>query len=174
MRQYQKRVFHVLLAITRNFDAAEQLTQECFLRAFKKRADFRGDAQVSTWLIRIAINLANDYARSKRLAFWRGIHRVDNIESYALRDGRRSPEQIIIDGEILQQLQTAIDRLTRKQRTVFILRFVEEMPLEAISEAMDLEIGTVKSHLFRALENVKKSYRKKKLQDGLCRNNTLS
>jgi RNA polymerase sigma-70 factor, ECF subfamily len=163
MQQHQKRIYHLLLAMTSNSDAAEQLTQECFLRAFKNSASFRGDAQVSTWLIRIAINLAHDYARSKRLMFWRGVHKVDRLESFAWRDGRRSQEQTFIDRERIEQLQAAIDRLPKKQRAVFLLRFVEEMPLDAISEVMDLEIGTVKSHLFRAVESVKKFYRKKKL-----------
>jgi RNA polymerase sigma-70 factor, ECF subfamily len=163
MQQHQQRIFRLLLAMVRDSDAAEHLTQECFLRAFKNRSSFRGDAQMSTWLIRIAINLAHDHNRNKRLAFWRSIHRVEHIEFFALHDVRRSPEETLIDGEKIGQIQSAINQLSNKQRTVFVLRFVEEMPLEAISEVMDLEIGTVKSHLFRAVESVKKFCRKKKM-----------
>ena len=163
MQKHQKRIFRLLLSMVRDLETAEHLTQECFLRAFKNRSSFRGGSQISTWLIRIAINLANDHNRNKQFAFWRSMHRVDHIESFALPDAGRSPEQRLIDREKLDQLQAAIDRLPRKQKTAFLLRFVEEMPLEEISEAMDLEIGTVKSHLFRASESVKKFYRKKKL-----------
>ena len=118
---------------------------------------------MSTWLIRIAINLAHDHNRNKRLMFWRGIHRVEHIESFAAPDVRRSPEQTLIDREKIDQIQSAINQLSHRQRTVFVLRFVEEMPLEEISKVMALDIGTIKSHLFRAVESVKKFCCKKKV-----------
>src|SRR5438874_12785786 len=68
---YQQRIYRVLWAVLRDHDGAETLTQECFLRAYKKRHSYRAEAGVYTWLVRIALNLAADYRRNRRAGFWR-------------------------------------------------------------------------------------------------------
>src|SRR5580698_2758322 len=70
---YEPRVFRFLLVTLRDRDAAETLTQETFLRAWSARASFRSDCAVSTWLIRIALNLARDHTRTGRFRFWKHI-----------------------------------------------------------------------------------------------------
>jgi RNA polymerase sigma-70 factor (ECF subfamily) len=69
VREHQQRIYRVLFALLRNAEEANCLTQECFLRAFRKRASYRGEAGLGTWLTRIAINLVRDRARNQRLAF---------------------------------------------------------------------------------------------------------
>lgn len=64
--QNQKRIYRTLLLLVRDADAAEVLTQECFLRAFPKRGEFRGESALTTWLVRIAVNLARDHNRRLR------------------------------------------------------------------------------------------------------------
>src|SRR3954463_7464866 len=71
VRRNQKRIFRLLMALLRDEDAADSLTQECFLRAYKKRASFRGDSSVDTWVYRIAVNLARDYMRNRKQSFWK-------------------------------------------------------------------------------------------------------
>src|SRR6185369_13489559 len=71
VRLYWQRVFRFTLASARDRDVAETLTQECFLKAYRGRDSFRGDSTVQTWLMQIAINLVRDFARSRRLQFWR-------------------------------------------------------------------------------------------------------
>src|SRR5690348_14573422 len=71
IRLYQQRVYRLVLAQTGEPDLAEELTQECFIRAFQKQKGFRGDCQVFTWLARIAINLVRDHFRNRRFAMWR-------------------------------------------------------------------------------------------------------
>lgn len=154
---HQKQIYRTLLFLVRDTDEAEILTQECFLRAFKMRSSFRGGANLATWLIRIAINLAYDHNKSRRWAFWRGLTRTERIDTIPLLDIQRSPEQALIDTELVDVIQTAVNRLSRQQKTVFLLRFVEDLPLEAISETMDLNLGTVKSHLHRAIEAVRRA-----------------
>src|SRR4030042_1134425 len=63
---HQRRIHRILLALLRDADAADTLTQEVFFRAFAKRSSFRGDASVGTWLVRIALNLARDHRRCRR------------------------------------------------------------------------------------------------------------
>src|SRR5580765_6111218 len=70
---YWPRVFRFALASLRDRDAAEALTQDCFLHAYKAWGRFRGDASVQTWLMRIAVNLVRDASRNRRLQFWKRV-----------------------------------------------------------------------------------------------------
>jgi RNA polymerase sigma-70 factor (ECF subfamily) len=158
VREHQKQIYRVLLFLVRDADAAENLTQECFLRAFRKRGSFRGESRVSTWLVRIAINLARDHNRNRRWAFWQKLTRTDPLDAFKVPDVQRSAEQAVMDHESLDAIRAAVEKLPERQKAVFLLRFVEDMPLEAIAEVMDLELGTVKSHLFRALGTVRRLY----------------
>src|SRR5512142_2381427 len=90
---YWPRVFRFALASLRDRDAAEALTQDCFLHAYKAWTRFRGDASVQTWLMRIAVNLVRDASRNRRLQFWKRLRAGDpeRIGRYA-PDGRFSPE----------------------------------------------------------------------------------
>jgi len=76
--RHQQRIYRILLSIVKDRDMAEVLTQECFLRAYRKHASFRGDSSLATWLVRIAVNLAHDHARNRRRAFWRRFYRARN------------------------------------------------------------------------------------------------
>src|ERR1051326_6818464 len=73
VRLHQRRIFRLLLAMLRDEDIAETLTQETFLRAYRKRADFRGEGRLDGWLMRIAVNLGRDHIRSRRGGFWEGL-----------------------------------------------------------------------------------------------------
>jgi RNA polymerase sigma-70 factor, ECF subfamily len=158
--EHQKQIFRILLSIVRDSDVADTLTQECFLRAFRKRSSFRGESSLRTWLVSIAINLARDHKRNRRWAFWRTLSRTDRIDAVETMEVYRSPEQTLMNRERMKLIQSAIESLSDRQRTIFLLRYVEEMPLETIAEAMSLKIGTVKSHLFRATESVKAAYKR--------------
>jgi RNA polymerase sigma-70 factor (ECF subfamily) len=156
VRQHQGRIFRFLLSLLRDLDAAETLTQECFLRAYRKRASFRGEASIATWLTRIAINLAADHGKSRRRAFWSKLFGRDRAEGseaaiLAVADRRPSAERALIANEQYETVREVVDALPARQRAVFLLRFVEEMTMEEIAQATGLETGTVKSHLHRAL-----------------------
>jgi RNA polymerase sigma-70 factor (ECF subfamily) len=87
--QNQKQIYRTLLFLVRDADAAENLTQECFLRAFRMRSKFRGESTPATWLVRIAINLAQDHNRNRRWVFWRRLTRTDRIDAMSPIDCRR-------------------------------------------------------------------------------------
>ena len=78
VEQYRARLLRFLFASVRDMDLAETLTQDCFWKAYKHRSAFRGECSVNTWLIRIAVNLVRDHARSRRFQFWRKVERVDH------------------------------------------------------------------------------------------------
>src|SRR5512138_2027304 len=77
----QKRIYRTLLFLVNDADVAENLTQECFLRAFRMFSKFRGESEPATWLVRIAINLAHDQNRNRKWAFWRRLTRTDRVEA---------------------------------------------------------------------------------------------
>jgi len=158
VRLHQQRIYRVLLGMVRDTDAAETLTQECFLKAYQSRASFRGEANVGVWLLRIAVNLARDHRRSRLREFWQ---KLSSSSEYAADMGQRLPdphasqERVLLVREEVATVWSAVERLSRQQRAVFILRFVEEMSLEEIAEATSLKVGTVKTHLFRAVRTVR-------------------
>ena len=131
--RHQKRIYRLLLVIVKDADAAEVLTRECFLRAYGKRESFREDSSLATWLTRIAVNLAHDYRRNRRWAFWRRFSSTEQMGHAPVRDGQRSPGQAVLDAEMMAEVQFAVDRLPERQRIVFLLRFIEEMSLDEIA-----------------------------------------
>ena len=155
---HQPRVFRFLLAQLRDRDAAETLTQETFLRAWTARASFREDCSVSTWLIRIALNLARDHTRTGRFRFWKHISAnavdvADVAASVPNREG--SAEARLIAQEQVQRIWETVAGLSDRQRTIFLLRFLEEMEIPEIADVTGLPLGTVKSHLYRALNAIR-------------------
>ena len=161
VRCHQRRVFRVVFSLVRDQDLADNLTQDCFLRAYRNRSKFRGEASVETWLIRIAVNLVRDHARNRRLAFWRNIlQRPSRPEAEAaemkVSDPGPTPERLLLAREQLAAVETALKSIPAQQRAAFSLRFFEEMSLEEIADAMELQVGTVKAHLFRAVAALRK------------------
>ena len=158
VRTCQPRIFRFALASLRDRDAAQTITQDCFLKAFQARDRFRHDCSVETWLMRIAINLVRDHARNRRWQFWRRAEQtakpVDGLRNW-LSDGRLSPEAETSLRERVAAIWDAAGSLPERQRTVFLLRFVEDMDLLDIAAATGMREGTVKSHLFRALHTVR-------------------
>jgi RNA polymerase sigma-70 factor (ECF subfamily) len=160
---YRSRIYRYALLSLRDPDLAETVTQDCFLRAYKAREDFRGDCSVATWLTRIATNLIRDSTRSRKFQFWKAASSTaDEVGAMAdrLRSPGLSPETFLMIREELRGVWDAVENLPGKQRSVFLLRFVEEMELPEIATAMGLHVGTVKSHLHRALAAVRKAMEK--------------
>ena len=156
--KHRPQIFRFLLSSTRDPDLAETLTQECFLKAHRNWGSFRGESSAMTWLMRIAINLQKDHWRNRRMQFWRQMrtNAVDTDEaSQWLVSGERSAEQRMLARERVGQVWTAVKGLSERQRTVFLLRYVEERELSEIAEATGLSEGTVKAHLSRALCKVR-------------------
>jgi RNA polymerase sigma-70 factor, ECF subfamily len=158
VRLYRPKVFRFALASLRDLDAAETVTQDCFLRAYQARYRFREDCSMHTWLMRIAVNLIRDHARNRRLQFWRRANRTAkpvDAAGVSIADGGRSPETQALLRERVAAIWSAADRLSEKQRTVFLLRFVEDLDLLEIAVATGMKEGTVKTHLFRALRAIR-------------------
>ena len=153
---YWPGVYRFALASLRDPDAAATVAQDCFLKAHRGRAHFRGDAGVRTWLMRIAINLVRDAARSRRFQFWKRAHEAEQDLNMVI-DGSVSPEAGAAAKEQVRAVWRAVRHLPQRQRTVFLLRFSEEMQLTEIAAATGMAEGTVKVHLFRAVRAVREA-----------------
>ena len=156
---HRPQIFRFLLASTRDVDLAETLTQDCFLKAHRNWSTFRGESSALTWLMRIAINLQKDHWRNRRLQFWRHTrtNAVDLDEaSEWLPSGERTVEQRLLAKEQVAQVWRSVENLSERQRTVFFLRYVDELELKEIAELTGMGEGTVKAHLSRALARVRK------------------
>jgi RNA polymerase sigma-70 factor, ECF subfamily len=151
-------IYRFLLASLRDEDLAETLTQECFLKAYRNRSSFRGGSSARTWLMRIAINLQKDHWRDRRMRFWRETqtNAIDvDLASDCLPSGERSPEARVIAREQVTRIWKFVERLSRRERSVFLLRYVEELELREIGQCTGLKAGAVKVYLRRALVKVR-------------------
>jgi RNA polymerase sigma-70 factor (ECF subfamily) len=159
VERYWPRILRFVLASVRDGQIAEALTQQCFWNAYRSRSRFRGDASVHTWLVRIAANVVRDYGRNRRLSFWRRAERraLDSATvADWLPDPAMSPEQRAILLEQVRAVWDATGALSERQRTVFVLRFVDDMDIADIASATGLTCGAVNVHLFRAVRAVRK------------------
>jgi RNA polymerase sigma-70 factor (ECF subfamily) len=158
VRLHRPRVFRFLLASLRDRETAENLTQDCFVKAYQARGGFRGASSVATWFLQIAANLVRDHESSNRLKFWRrNLHSGADVADLApvIPDRQQSPEEQALVREQVRAIWSAAAELSARQRTVFLLRFVEDMDLLEIAEVTGMKEGTVKVHLFRALQSVR-------------------
>ena len=167
VRTHQRRVFQVLFSLVRDRDLADNLTQDCFLRAYQKRTTFRGEASVETWLVRIAVNLARDHARNRRWAFWRKFAGVDFDPRRTVQPRSITPTPLPrLSGPCWHasnwRLRNRSWKESRRNSAWHSLRFFEEMTLEEIAETMQVEVGTVKAHLFRAVSAVRNKLKGRK------------
>ncbi|MGO8757607.1 MAG: RNA polymerase sigma factor [Terracidiphilus sp.] len=162
VERHRPQIFRFLMASLRDPDLAETLTQECFLKAHRNWRRFRGDSSPMTWLMRIAINLQKDHWRNRRLQFWRqtqaGSVDVDEASDW-LPNGERNAEQQLLAREQVAQVWKAVEKLSQRQRTVFLLRYIEERELLEIAQDTGLSEGTVKAHLSRAVARVRAELR---------------
>ena len=160
MQVYWPRVLRFVMASVRDRDAAETLTQDCFWNAYKYRDSFRGESSLNTWLMQIALNGVRKFIRNRRLQFWRQVQRsaVDSSEiGNWLPDKTISPEARALVDEKVRTVWNATKNLSDRQRTVFLLRFMEDMNTFEIAETTGMTENAVGVHLFRAVRAVRKS-----------------
>src|ERR1700761_3587059 len=160
VRLYWPRVLRYVTFSINDSDLAQSITQDCFLKAYRGRASFRGECAVSTWLISIANNLIRDHVRLKKFQFWRKANatamNVSELEPF-LRAPNSSPESRLIEGERVEQVKVAIENLSMNQRKVFLLRFFEGLNIEEIADSLGMPENTVKTHLHRGITAIRTS-----------------
>jgi len=158
IRAYRPKVLRFVTFSINDVDAAESITQDCFLKAYNGRASFRGDCAVSTWLMSIAANLVRDHTRTQKFKFWRNFRNTaaDVTElGQHLDSGETSAERRMLAREQVARVQDAIKDLSPRQRSVFVMRFLDEMDLAEIAATTGMPVATVKTHLHRAVTAIR-------------------
>ena len=155
MASEQKRIFLLCRRLLQDVEEADSATQDAFLKAWQalNRPEFKELEDASRWLTRIAVNTCLDRLRSRRWQFWRKRPNQEDeqcILELAVAVGPNAEDRVFA-GEISRRLESAISRLSIRQRAAFSLRHYEDRSLTEIADILDLDIGTVKVHLFRAI-----------------------
>ena len=151
-------VFRFALATLRDRDAAENITQECFLRACHAWPGFRGNSSPQTWLIAIAVNLIRDARRCRHREFPDRPRQMcfTRLRAEVMPDPASSPEgRWLAKERVIAVRKAVMADLSPKQRTIFLLHFVREMSVAEIGAAMKMRSVTVRVHLSRAVRIVR-------------------
>lgn len=153
--RYQDRLVNYINGIVRDYDRSVDLCQDAFIRVFRNAHRYEGKYQFSTWLYRIATNLAIDELRRRerkgRFFFYNVVDFFQpGQNAFPLPDRRHCPERTLDKKEKAHRLQTAIDSLSEKYRLAFILKEVQGLSYEETAQVLNLSLGTVKSRVHRA------------------------
>lgn len=149
MKTYGEKIYWMIRKMVGSHEDANDLLQTCFLKAWTNLHNFRGDAKISTWLYKIAVNESINLLNKERLR--RNIA-GDNDSDFILSSLESDP---YFDGDELQlKLQKAIASLPEKQRLVFNMRYYDEMKYEEISEILGTSVGALKASYHHALKKV--------------------
>jgi RNA polymerase sigma-70 factor (ECF subfamily) len=159
MAAEQKRIFLLCRRMLRDPEDADSAVQDTFLKAWQalNKAGAMPLDEPGKWLTRIAANTCLDRLRSKRWQFWRKRPKPEDEATILQMAPATEPdaEDQYFAGQIERRLALALDKLSVRQRSVFTLRHYENLSLAEIAELLGMEVGTVKAHLFRALERLR-------------------
>jgi len=158
--RYKDPIINYVNMMVGNYDIAADLAQETFLRVYQNIGRYNSLYQFSTWIYRIATNLAIDeirYRKRRGQVFYRNVWEnqagcADEERELALRDSGRSPGDEVLRKESGRVLGDAIRSLPPKYRTAFIMKEVQELSYEEIAGILKTSPGTIKSRLHRARE----------------------
>ncbi len=153
--KYQDKIYNLCRYMLGNTHDAEDAAQDTFIKAYRNLNNFRPEASFYTWLYRIAVNTCLDY--KKRPFFESLFRKSDEDEDYILEpvSDEPSPEKLYESKQIGLALLKSIGQLPLKLRTVIILKEIEGLSYEEIAEVLDISVGTVKSRISRAREELK-------------------
>lgn len=152
--KYQSQIFYTALNIVKNKEYAEDICQDAFLKAYEKLDTLQDREHFYSWLKRIAVNLSlNHYEKDKRMVDVED--EDDDVDYFERLTTGECPEDFIIKDELRKYVRFFVDALPERLRTVVILREVEDLSYEEISEMLHIPLGTVRSRLFNARQIVK-------------------
>lgn len=149
----EAHIFKLCLRMTGNREDAADLTQEAFLKAYRSIASFRGDCRFSSWMIRIASNVCLDFLRSKskKQTVPLTTENDDGEEAELdIPDTAPLPEDRLLSGELKASISRGLERLSDEQRQILVLRELDGLSYDEIAGTLGIEVGTVKSRIFRA------------------------
>lgn len=149
----QKQVYNLALRMVGNEEDAFDISQDAFMKAFNSIGKFRGESKFSVWLYRLTTNVCLDFLRAKKRKPYISLNQGDgDDESYeiSIPDDRFCPETTLEKHELQKSIHNGLQQLPEDYRSILLLREIDGLSYDEISDALKLEPGTVKSRLFRA------------------------
>lgn len=159
---YKDKVFQLCYRMLGNRHEAEDMAQEALIRAYINIASFNINLKFSTWLYRIATNLCIDRIRKKKPDYYLDaeVSGTDGLTMYSqIPAATTLPEEELESMELQETIQREITKLPEKYRSVIVLKYMEELSLNEISEILDMPLGTVKTRIHRGREALRQQLR---------------
>ena len=152
--RHKNRLFAMLVRLTGDAEAAEELAHEAFVRAYRGLARFRGEASFGTWLIQIAVNLARDRVRERRRDRTVSLDALleRDEDSPVFTDSRPGHDALVAvtERDLIRHFESALQELPPAYREAFVMHHIEDMPYAAIAEATGDSVGSLKVRVHRA------------------------
>ena len=161
IRKYQQRVYNLIYRRIRNHEAAEDICQEVFLKAWRALPNFQRKSVFYSWLRRIAVNCSIDFIRKQKrqIVFAYEELTVNPDDTFQMPQTHPSPHEILEKEELRDIIRKAVTQLPPAQHKVFNLRYREELPIKEIASHLNRSEGTVKSHLYHAHQKLQEILR---------------
>ncbi|WP_338553261.1 RNA polymerase sigma factor SigW [Paenibacillus sp. KS-LC4] len=156
---YQDKLFHMAYRMLSNRQEAEDVVQEAFMRVYRNLERYDETLKFSTWIYRIATNLCIDKLRKRKPVYSLDAESTDHegLDGYSMiPSDNRTPESETLLSETQRIIHQAIDSLPPKYKTVMMLRYIEDLSLQEISEVMDIPVTTIKTRVHRGREFLRK------------------
>ncbi len=154
--KYQNRIYNLCRYMIHDAGDAQDAAQDVFIKAYGNLKGYRPDSSIYTWLYRIAVNTCLDYSKKSRPEPFENESTVDNLPS-----AQPSPERLYQSKETGRVIQAALQKLPTKLRAALVLKEIEEFSYEEIADTLDTSVGTVKSRISRAREELRRLLRTK-------------
>jgi RNA polymerase sigma-70 factor (ECF subfamily) len=152
VEKYQKPVLNLVYDYVGDYEIARDIAQDVFLKVMVNLSGFSGKAKFSTWLYRVAVNACLDVKRKNKKSRFRLFSDTDAIDKQAIKDNRKWDD--------FPEMDLYISRLTDQQRTAIILRFYHHKTVIEIAEIMECSPNTVRTHLYRGIEKLRRMLKK--------------
>ena len=151
--EYEKNLYNLALRMCRNPEDAADMTQEAFIKAYNSLSSFRGDSKFSVWLYRIASNVCLDFLRRQNRHPSLSLSMENDegeSEELDIPDEAQSPQHLLEQKLTREAIDRGLGTLSPDQRQILLMREIQGLSYDEISQALSLEAGTVKSRIFRA------------------------
>lgn len=151
--KYKRKIYLTAYRLLGNHEDANDITQETLIKIYKELKNFRNESSLYTWIYRITTNLSLNLLKKKKL---RSFFDFDDVDEWLFKDERQSPELSFRENELSNKIQEALKKLPEKQRTVFTLRYYDELSYEEISKILGTSVGALKANYFHAVNKLQK------------------
>lgn len=152
---YETKVYNTALSYVQSVHDAEEVTQDVFTNIFRSAAKFQGASTVSTWIYRITVNVSLNYIKKKKRRSFLSLGSVETD-----KPDFEHPGVLLENKEKAKLLFQVIDTLPEKQKTAFILSYIEDLPRAEVAEIMEISLKAVESLLQRGKGNLRKKLEK--------------